>query len=168
MKSIRKDVVIDHQQLDNLKLEKQILLSVNHPFLVSMEFVFQKDLRVYFLMDYVSGGELYKVMQTAKRLPEAHAKFYAAQIALALGYLHESKIIYRDLKPENIMIENDGYLKLGDFGMAKMMVDEPANSFCGTPEYLCKSIILSLSAPEMIQGTGHDHTVDWWAFGVLM
>jgi len=78
---------------------------------------------------------------------------------LALGYLHESKIIYRDLKPENILITEDGYIKLADFGLAKMVGDKIANSFCGTPEYL---------APEMVNGTGHDRTLDWWTLGVLI
>jgi len=78
---------------------------------------------------------------------------------LALGYLHESKIIYRDLKPENILINEDGYIKLADFGLAKMVGDKLANSFCGTPEYL---------APEMIKGTGHDLTLDWWTLGIFI
>ena len=78
---------------------------------------------------------------------------------MALGYLHESKILYRDLKPENILICDDGYIKLADFGLAKLCGEEIANSFCGTPEYL---------SPEMIIGTGHDQTLDWWALGVLI
>lgn len=138
MKSIRKDVVIDSEQLENLRLEKHIMLCVEHPFIISMEFVFQKELRIYFLMDFIRGGELYRILSQNKKLPEATAKFYAAQVALALGYLHESKILYRDLKPENILISEDGYLKLADFGLAKMLGDTVANSFCGTPEYLGK------------------------------
>lgn len=97
--------------------------------------------------------------------------FYGAQVALALGYLHESKILYRDLKPENILINEDGYIKLADFGLAKMLGEQVANSFCGTPEYLCKSYRFNLSyilAPEMINGTGHDHTLDWWTLGILL
>ena len=85
-----------------------------------------------------------------------------SQIAHALGYLHESKIIYRDLKPENILIAADGYVKLADFGLAKVVnpgKQEDPNSFCGTPEYL---------SPEMIDASGHDHTLDWWALGVLL
>lgn len=81
---------------------------------------------------------MYRILQQNKRLPESSAKFYAAQVASALGYLHESKILYRDLKPENILISEDGYIKLADFGLAKMLGEQDANSFCGTPEYLCK------------------------------
>ncbi len=77
----------------------------------------------------------------------------------AIGYLHKSKIIYRDLKPENILINEDGFIKLADFGLAKIIDEKCTNSFCGTPEYL---------SPEMISGTGHDHTIDWWTMGVLL
>ena len=95
-----------------------------------------------------------------RRFDEYRAKFYAAQVAVALGYLHSSSIIYRDLKPENILMNSDGYIYLADFGLAKVTNegDEP-NSFCGTPEYL---------SPEMIVGTGHDNTLNWWALGILM
>ena len=88
---------------------------------------------------------------------ETRVKFYAAQIAIALGHLHKSQILYRDLKPENILIDSQGYIKLADFGLAKMARE--SNSFCGTPEYI---------SPEMLLGLGHDHTVDWWALGILM
>lgn len=89
---------------------------------------------------------------------------------MVLGYLHKSKIIYRDLKPENILINRDGYIKLADFGLAKMLGEEVANSFCGTPEYLCKLkyFLLYHLAPEMITGSGHDHTLDWWTLGILI
>ncbi len=81
---------------------------------------------------------MYRQLALKKRLDEYQAKFYASQVALALGYLHKSRIIYRDLKPENILINKDGYIKLADFGLAKMLGEQVANSFCGTPEYLCK------------------------------
>ena len=139
MKSIRKDIVIEHDSLENLHLEKLILLQVNHPFIISMEFVFIKSHRIYFIMDFIRGGELFKHLSEAKRFTEERTKFYAAQVALALGYLHKARIIYRDMKPENILLNQDGYILLADFGLAKINEqdgDEP-NSFCGTPEYLC-------------------------------
>lgn len=112
-------------------------------------------------MDFLQGGELFKHLSEQRRFPESKAKFYAVQIALAFGYLHDSKVIYRDLKPENILIDVDGYIKLADFGIAKIIqdFDEEPNSFCGTPEYL---------SPEIIDGSGHDFTVDWWSLGVLI
>lgn len=126
-----------------------------------MDYVFQKAYRIYFIMDFIQGGELFKHLSECKRFEESKAKFYAAQIAIALGYLHESKIIYRDLKPENILLDKDGYIQLADFGLAKIVNEGAAepNSFCGTPEYL---------SPEMIVGSGHDHTLDWWALGILI
>jgi serine/threonine protein kinase len=140
MKSIRKDIVLEHDSLENLHLEKTILNQVNHPFIISMEFVFIKSLRIYFIMDFIQGGELFKHLSEQRRFSEERAKFYAAQIAMALGYLHSAKIIYRDLKPENILLNNDGYILLADFGLAKIKEgeSEDPNSFCGTPEYLCK------------------------------
>lgn len=161
MKCIRKDVVIEHESVESLKVERLILQQVNHPFLIGMDYVFQKAYRIYFIMEFIQGGELFKHLSEAKRFEEPKAKFYAAQIALALGYLHESKVIYRDLKPENILLNSDGYIKLADFGLAKIINDqqEEPNSFCGTPEYL---------SPEMIQGSGHDSTLDWWALGIFI
>lgn len=160
MKCIRKDIIIDNEQFDNIKLEKDILFKVSHPFIVGMEYVFQNDARIYFIMEFVTGGELFRHLIKIKRFNEEQTKFFAAQIALALGHLHKQRILYRDLKPENILVENDGYLKLADFGLAKKVQDdEIANSFCGTAEYL---------SPEMLIGNGHDHTVDWWALGILM
>lgn len=96
-------------------------------------------------------------MREERRFTEYRVKFYAASIALALGYLHKCQILYRDLKPENILIDEKGYIRLADFGLAKLA--QESNSFCGTPEYL---------SPEMLLGNGHDHTLDWWALGILM
>ena len=161
MKCIRKDVVIDQDFFESLKLEKDILYGVEHPFIVSMDYVFQNDFRIYFLMNFVKGGELYRHLSRMKRFSEEQAQFLIAQVALALGHLHKKNILYRDLKPENILFNEDGYLLLADFGLAKMTKSkkDQTNSFCGTPEYL---------SPEMIIGTGHDHTVDWWTLGILL
>ena len=133
---------------------------VEHPFLVSLDYVFQNEFRIYFLMQFVQGGELYKHLCDAKRFSEERARFYAIQVALALGCLHEQNILYRDLKPENILLEKNGYIYLADFGLAKIVENnEQARSFCGTAEYL---------APEMVDSKGHNHGVDWWALGVLL
>jgi serine/threonine protein kinase len=105
MKSIRKDIVLDNDSLENIKLEKLILLQVNNPFIVSMHYVFQRSYRIYFIMEYVPGGELFRYLREERRLNETRVKFYAAQIAIALGHLHKSQILYRDLKPENILID---------------------------------------------------------------
>ena len=161
MKCIRKDVVIQHESVESLQVEKLILNQVNHPFIIGMDYVFQKAYRIYFIMHFIQGGELFKHLSEERRFSEEKTRFYAAQIALALGYLHQSNIIYRDLKPENILLNDDGYIMLADFGLAKIVQQdgEEPNSFCGTPEYL---------SPEMIVGSGHDKTLDWWALGILI
>lgn len=125
-----------------------------------MEFVFQNDTRLYFVIEFLRGGELYKHFLKKRRFQEEEAKFYAAQIALAIGHLHKQNILHRDLKLENIMINGDGYVKVIDFGLAKIINDDKlAMSFCGTPEYL---------APEMVKQEGHDKAVDWWSLGILI
>ena len=111
-------------------------------------------------MPFVRGGELYKIFQEQKRFPEEVVRFYIAQIIMALGELHSKGIMHRDLKLENIMVDENGYIKLIDYGLAKIIADdELAMSYCGTPEYL---------APEMVDNKGHDMTVDWWAVGILI
>jgi serum/glucocorticoid-regulated kinase 2 len=159
MKSLRKDVIIDYDQIESTLLEKKILLEANHPFLVGMEFVFQTDNKIFFVMKFVRGGELFMHLRKLKNFPEKRAKYYALTVALALGHLHSKNIIYRDLKPENILMDEDGYICLTDFGLAKILEqNEQAYSFCGTPEYL---------APEIISEQGHSFPVDWWALGIL-
>ena len=160
MKSLKKDVLLDQDQVESTILEKKILQSLDHPFLVGMVFCFQTEERIYFVMPFVRGGELFQHLRATKFFPEEKVKFYAASIGLALDYLHSKGIIYRDIKPENILIGENGYLKLIDFGMAKIVKNgEKATSFCGTPEYL---------APEIITGEGHNRAADWWSFGILI
>lgn len=160
IKTIRKDIVIETDQIEAVNLERDILFNCNHPFLVGMDFVFQSDLRLYFVMPFIEGGELYKHFTNNKRFPEEVVKFYAVQIALAIGHLHDKNIAHRDLKLENILIDKEGYLKIIDFGLAKILKDdELRKTLCGTPEYL---------APEMITQKGHDKNIDWWALGVLI
>jgi serine/threonine protein kinase len=111
-------------------------------------------------MNFIRGGELFKHLTNCKFFPEEKAKFYSAIIGLALEYLHTHGIVYRDIKPDNILIDEDGYLKLADFGMSKMLKDqERAFSLCGTPEYF---------APEIITREGHNKAADWWSYGILL
>ena len=111
-------------------------------------------------MPFIKGGELYKVFKSQKRLSEDVVKFYAAQIIMAVGYLHSKGIMHRDLKLENILVDETGYLKIIDYGLAKTLTNgQMSKTFCGTPEYL---------APEMVMHQGHDFSVDWWALGILV
>lgn len=124
IKSLRKDVLVEAGQIENVKLEKEILLACDHPFLAGMDFVFQSDTRLYFVIEFLRGGELYKHFLKRKRFQEDEAKFYATQIALAIGHLHKQSILHRDLKLENIMINGDGFIKVIDFGLAKIINDD--------------------------------------------
>ena len=121
MKSLRKDVIIDYDQIESTLLEKKILLEADHPFLVGMEYVFQTDQKIFFVMKFVRGGELFMHLRKARNFSEARTKFYAITVAIGLGHLHSKKIIYRDLKPENILMDEDGYVCLTDFGLAKIL-----------------------------------------------
>lgn len=160
MKSIKKEKIIDYNKVESTKLEEHILLNSEHPNIVSLDFVFKNDERIYFVMNFVRGGELFKQIIDCRRFEEDRARFYAAQIALALGHLHSQDVLYRDLKPENILLGEDGYVYLTDFGLSRILArDEIANSFWGTAEYL---------APEMVTSTGHNFGIDWWALGILV
>ncbi len=160
MKSIKKDVMIDQEQIENTLLEKKILQSIAHPFLVKLIFCFQTESRVFFVLDYLKGGELFVHLRREHKFSESRAKFYLVQVGLALQYLHDHKICYRDIKPENILLDEDGYIKMADFGLAKLLTNnEKALSICGTPEYV---------APEILFEVGHNHMVDWWGFGILL
>jgi serum/glucocorticoid-regulated kinase 2 len=160
MKCIRKDTVLENDSIESLKLEKEILYNIEHPFIVGMDYVFQNKERIFFLMDFIEGGELFRHLVKIRRFPEEQARFMIAQVAIALGHLHSKEIVYRDLKPENVLFNKDGYLLLADFGLAtKVGKNQMARSFCGTAEYL---------SPEMLSGKGHDHTVDIWTLGILL
>lgn len=160
MKVLKKKNIIEMNQLEHTKTEKMILQHVNHPFIVSLEFAFQTPEKLYFVLEFMKGGELFNYLSKTGKISESDAKFYAASAALALGYLHKNNYIYRDLKPENILLDENGYAKLADFGLAKFLkTGEQTHTFCGTPEYL---------APEVILGQGHNRGADWWGLGILI
>ncbi|KAJ2847529.1 cAMP-dependent protein kinase catalytic subunit [Coemansia brasiliensis] len=158
MKVLRKSQVVKLKQVEHINNEKSILEVSRHPFIVQLECTMQNERNLYMLMEYVPGGELFSHLRRAGRFPDDVARFYAAEIVLALDYLHSMKIIWRDTKPENILLDAAGHVKLTDFGFAKR-VEERTWTLCGTPEYL---------APEIIQSKGHGKAVDWWALGILI
>lgn len=160
MKSLKKDVLLDFEQLENTILEKKILANLDHPFLINLIFCFQTEERIYFVLPFIPGGELFLNLKKFKIYDDEKIIFYSSQIGIALEYLHSKGIIYRDIKPENVLMDSDGYLKLTDFGLAKeIKLDEKAETFCGTPEYL---------SPEIIIGEGYNFSTDWWSFGILI
>ena len=163
LKVMKKSLVLHKKVTDSARQEKAILSLIHHPFLVTLRYAFQSATKLYLVMDYVPGGELFNRLDQSpsRRLPEAHVQFYAAEIVLALHYLHERDIIYRDLKPENVLLDRRGHVCLADFGFAKACVSGPtaANSFLGTAHAM---------SPEMVSGSGHGKGTDWWALGVLI
>jgi len=158
LKILRKGDVIRLKQVEHVKAEKQIMSMIEHPFIVNLLGAFQDDKRLFMMLEYVNGGELFSYLRREGRLPNDHVRFYSGEIVLVFGYLHNLHIIYRDLKPENVLLDSDGHVKLTDFGFAKV-VEERTWTLCGTPEYL---------APEVIQSKGHGKGVDWWALGILL
>ncbi|RCH79981.1 camp-dependent protein kinase catalytic subunit [Rhizopus stolonifer] len=158
MKVLKKTEVIRLKQVEHTNNEKHILESVAHPFLVNMWGTFQDSYNLYMIMDYVPGGELFSVLRRSQRFPDHVAKFYAAEVVLAIEYLHGKDTIYRDLKPENLLLDAQGHIKITDFGFAKYVPDITW-TLCGTPDYL---------APEIIQSKGYSKAVDWWSLGVLV
>jgi serum/glucocorticoid-regulated kinase 2 len=140
--------------------ERLILQEIDHPFIVHLHYSFQEDGYVYMILDLLAGGELFTYIENHAPLPEETGKYYAAEVATALGYLHSRNIIYRDLKPENVVFDQDGHACLTDFGLAKANVYEAnAVTYCGTNEYL---------APELLKGVPHGKAVDWWSLGLMM
>jgi len=157
LKILRKDAIVRLRQVEHVNAERYILTRVRHPFIVDLYATFQDNLNVYMLLSYVPGGELFTHLRRARRFTPDVTRFYLATIILALKYLHSFNIIYRDLKPENLLLDSRGYLRLTDFGFAKI-VEDRTWTLCGTPEYL---------APEIIQSDGHGKAADWWACGIL-
>ncbi|KAG7314979.1 hypothetical protein KOW79_022282 [Hemibagrus wyckioides] len=143
------------------KMERDILVEVNHPFIVKLHYAFQTEGKLYLILDFLRGGDLFTRLSKEVMFTEEDVKFYLAELALALDHLHGLGIIYRDLKPENILLDDEGHIKLTDFGLSKESVDHEnkAYSFCGTVEYM---------APEVVNRRGHSHSADWWSYGVLM
>lgn len=160
LKQLSKREIIGHHQVEGVIREKNIMASLDHPFVVNLVSTFQDDRFLYMLIELVQGGELFSVIHTETRdgIPNGNSRFYAACILESLAHLHHRCICYRDLKPENILIDQRGYCVLVDLGFAKIVVDK-TYTLCGTPEYL---------APEIILSKGHDKGVDYWAFGVLI
>uniref|UniRef100_A0A8C1PQM4 Ribosomal protein S6 kinase n=1 Tax=Cyprinus carpio TaxID=7962 RepID=A0A8C1PQM4_CYPCA len=143
------------------KMERDILADVNHPFVVKLHYAFQTEGKLYLILDFLRGGDLFTRLSKEVMFTEEDVKFYLAELALGLDHLHGIGIIYRDLKPENILLDEEGHIKLTDFGLCKEAIDheKKAYSFCGTVEYM---------APEVVNRQGHTHSADWWSFGVLM
>ncbi|CCK69355.1 cAMP-dependent protein kinase catalytic subunit TPK1 KNAG_0C02440 [Huiozyma naganishii CBS 8797] len=158
LKVLKKQTIVKLKQVEHTNDERLMLSVVSHPFLVRMWGTFQDSQQVFMVMDYIEGGELFSLLRKSQRFPTPVAKFYAAEVCLALEYLHNLDIIYRDLKPENILLDKNGHIKITDFGFAKYVPDV-TYTLCGTPDYI---------APEVMSTKPYNKSVDWWSFGVLI
>jgi len=161
MKILKKKAIMQRNQVEHTQAERKILEALNHPFLMTLRYAFQTETKLYFVLDYFTGGELFFHLKKRRRFTEPEAKIMVAEVGMALGYLHSLDVIYRDLKPENILLDNTGHICLTDFGLSKEleMDNQEAHTFCGTPEYL---------APEIVLNKGHGKAVDWWSLGILL
>lgn len=158
IKQLKKSDLIKKKQVDHVKNEIYILYSLDHPFIVSTKGMAQDERYIYICLEYIQGGELFVHLRRQKRFGKVQASFFAAQVVIMLEHLHSNNVVYRDLKPENLLIDSMGYLKLSDFGFAKVVKDR-TYTLCGTPEYI---------APEILRNSGHGKGADWWALGVLI
>ncbi|KAJ3401844.1 hypothetical protein CcCBS67573_g05506 [Chytriomyces confervae] len=164
MKALKKEFIIQSDDVASAKLEKRIFQKATqsqHPFLVNLHSCFQTDTRLYFVMEYVSGGDLMCHIQEKKRFSQVRAKFYACEVLLALDFFHKNNIVYRDLKLDNIVMCPDGHVKVIDYGICKenMPYGMVTRTYCGTPDYM---------APEILSQQKYGRAVDWWSYGVLI
>ena len=158
MKILRKAKLRFRDRLRSKK-ERDILVDVQHPFIVRLNYAFQTEGKLFLVLDFIRGGDLFTRLNSEVMFTEEDVKFYLAESLLALTHLHSLGIIYRDLKPENILLDEEGHIKLTDFGLSKEALDDKAYSFCGTVEYM---------SPEVIARQGHTKSADFWSLGVVM
>lgn len=158
LKSVWKAQITKLGQEDHIMNEKRVMSMLNHPFIVRLHTTYQDKDRLYFLLEPSLGGELFRLLRARRHFTEDQARFFSAAVVLAFDFMHQKNIIYRDLKPENLLLDNDGYLKITDFGFAKILKGR-TYTFCGTPDYL---------APEVVSASGHGKGVDWWCMGILI
>lgn len=158
IKSILRQTIEENRIHSSLILEKSILMQIDHVMIIKLIKTFKDDKRIYFLLEYVNGKDLFDVCRELGKITEEQGKFYAASLIVTLEYLHDRNIIHRDLKPENVVIDEEGYTKLIDFGAANI-IEGRTYTAIGTPHYL---------APEIILRTGYSLGVDWWSLGILI
>jgi len=157
LKGMRKEQIVEMKQQKNIINEKKILVMMDHPLILNLAATYHDNAEVYMLLELALGGELFSLLQKKAPLPDKEAMFYVSQVVAIFAFMQSQKVVYRDLKPENLLLDSQGYIKMIDFGFAKIL-NEKTWTLCGTPEYL---------APEIIKNAGHSFEVDWWCSGIL-
>ena len=162
MKTLPKNQIEIKNQENHTKTERLLLEIINHPFIINLEYAFQTRENLYLITEFMQGGELFYHLRNHGKFTEDEARFYICEILLALNHIHKTKCIYRDLKLENILLDKNGYIRLTDFGLSKIILekrDTKAYTICGTPEYL---------APEILLEKGYGKEVDYWSLGIII
>lgn len=159
LKGVNKQQIVDTHQQEHILSEKRVMMRMNHPFLIRLYQTFKDKNTLYFVLEPVMGGELFSLLRRRRLFKETTAQFYAGAVISAFGYMHSRDTVYRDLKPENLLLDEQGFIKITDFGFAKRIGNGKTWTLCGTPDYL---------APEIVSGRGHGKGVDWWTVGVLI
>lgn len=167
MKVLKKSEVKRRKQVEHTRTERRIMgsLGMYHPFIVTLRYAFQTEEKLYMVTDYCRGGELFFHLKRFRTFSAEMVKFYSAEIVCALDHLHSNNVVYRDLKPENILLDQEGHVRITDFGLSRDNVtdDFGATTFCGTPEYLSPEMIIHRKTKS-----GYGKSVDWWSLGTLM
>ena len=162
MKSLKKDYIKKYQQTKHTKEERYIMEKIDYPFISKLYYAFQTKKSLFMITEFMAGGEMFHHLHECGHFDENRARFYIAELVLAIDHLHKNNILYRDLKPENILLDEIGHIKLTDFGLSKIMNNiekDKTYTVCGTPIYV---------APEVLTGNGYNKLVDWWSLGVLL
>jgi hypothetical protein len=160
MKTLSKKKLVNFDLIGRTEAERNVLIRANHPFLVSARWSFQSESKAFLVMDYVAGGDLGARLAKEGRFDEERTRIYAAELILAISYLHEIGVIHRDLTPGNILLDDGGHVRIADFGFVKeKMNGQTTETFCGTPQYI---------APEIIGNKPYNHMCDWWSLGILI
>lgn len=158
LKAMQKQLIVNNNLQEHTINEKSVMETLNHPFLLKLHNSYQDDRYLYLLIELCQGGELFTYLRDVGNFNEQQTKFYAAGVTLGFQDMHLLNICYRDLKPENLLLDSQGFLKICDFGLAKV-VNDKTFTLCGTPDYL---------APEIITSKGHNKACDYWALGILI
>ena len=146
-KVMKKDIIIERDQADYMRAERDILTVIHHPYVVTMRYSFQTSQKLYLILDFINGGHLFFWLYRQGLFDTNLTRFYAAEIVCAIGHLHSLNIMHRDLKPENILLDSEGHVKLTDFGLAKQQDPEATkrtNSLVGSIDYMAPEILVGI------------------------